>query len=192
VKDFWENPHNVGKWRIWKKIEDREDRTLNSKVKSLKRMLDQRIILVMEGQDQLRWGNNKEGNFNIKEAKGFLLDQEPQAANKTWQKLWRHKGWMKSKLFMWLVHHRKILTWDNLKKGACWDPPDVISVRPMRRLSSIFSTVVYSLIGYGIFLPISSNSLTETKKVLLTLLTIGGIIFLIMKFSIQPGISFQA
>jgi len=84
VKDFWENSHNAGKWRIWKKIEGREDKTLNSKAESLKKLLDQRIILVMEGQDQLRWGNNKEGNFNIKEAKGFLLDMEPQAPNKTW------------------------------------------------------------------------------------------------------------
>ena len=46
-------------------------------------MLDQRMILATEGQDQLRWGNNKEGNFNIKEAKGFLLDLEPQDPNKS-------------------------------------------------------------------------------------------------------------
>jgi len=76
VEDFWNSP-NVGKWRIWKEIQGREDKTLNSKAKSLKRLLDQRTILVMEGQDQLRWGNNKEGNFNIKEAKGFLLNIAP-------------------------------------------------------------------------------------------------------------------
>jgi len=106
----------VGKWRIWKRIEGREDKTLNSKAESLKRLLDQRIIFVTEGQDQLRLGNNKEGNFNINEAKGFLLDIEPQAPNKTWQKLWKHKDWMKIKFFMWLVHHRKNLASDNLKK----------------------------------------------------------------------------
>jgi len=60
-----------------KKIESREDRILNSKDESLKRILDQRIILVTTRQDQLRWGSNKEGNFNIKEAKGLLLDLEP-------------------------------------------------------------------------------------------------------------------
>ena len=32
-------------------------------------MLKQRKILVTDGQDQLRWGHNKEGIFNIKEAK---------------------------------------------------------------------------------------------------------------------------
>ena len=29
---------------------------------------------------------------------------------------------MKIKLFMWLVHHRKILTWDNLKKRGMLGP----------------------------------------------------------------------
>lgn len=88
----------------------------------------------MKGQDHLRWGNNKEGNFNIKEAKGFLLHIEPQAPNKTWQKLWKQKGWMKIKLFMWLVHHRNFLTWGNLKERGMLGPSDVNSVRPRRRL----------------------------------------------------------
>jgi len=92
VKDFWENTHNVRKWRTWKKIEGREDRTLNSKAESLKRMLDQRMILVTERQDQLRCGNNKEGTFNIKESKGILLELESQDPNKAWKKLWRHKS----------------------------------------------------------------------------------------------------
>ena len=85
-------------------------------------MLDQRIILVTKGQDQLRWGNNKEGKFNIKEAKGFLLELELQTPNKNWQKLWKHKGWMKIKLFMWLVHHKKILTWENILKRGIMGP----------------------------------------------------------------------
>eukprot|EP00253_Pinus_taeda_P022226 PITA_22226 len=122
VKDFWEHAHNTGKWRTWRKIDGREDRTLNSKAQTLKRMLDQRMILVTGGQDQLRWGNNKEGNFNIKEAKGILLGLESQAPVRIWKKLWRHKGWMKIKLFMWLVHHRKILTWDNIRKRGMLGP----------------------------------------------------------------------
>eukprot|EP00253_Pinus_taeda_P008440 PITA_08440 len=84
VKDFWEHSHNTGKWRTWRKIDGREDRTLNSRGDTLKRILDQRMILVTEGQDQLRWGNNKEGNFNIKEAKGILLGLESQALDRTW------------------------------------------------------------------------------------------------------------
>ena len=110
VEDFWDQTNSVGKWRTWRKIDGREDKTLNNRVETLKRMLDQRMILVTEGQDQLRWGSNKEGNFNIKEAKCILFGLDSQATDRSWQKLWRHKGWMKIKLFMWLVNHRKILT----------------------------------------------------------------------------------
>eukprot|EP00253_Pinus_taeda_P028919 PITA_28919 len=122
VKDFWDQAHNTGKWRTWKKINGREDSTLNSKAKTLKQMMDQRMILVTEGQDQLKWGSNKEGNFNIKEEKGILLGLEAQAPVRIWQKLWRSKSWMKIKLFMWLVHHRKILTWDNIRKRGMLGP----------------------------------------------------------------------
>lgn len=47
---------------------------MKTKAEELRRMLDQRMILVVGGQDQLRWGNNKEGTFNLKEAKGILLE----------------------------------------------------------------------------------------------------------------------
>lgn len=83
VKDFLEHFHNIEKWRTWKKLDGRENRTLNSKAENLKRMLDHRMILVTEGQDQLRWGIKKEGNFNIKEAKGILLGLESQAPDRT-------------------------------------------------------------------------------------------------------------
>jgi len=53
-------------------------------------MLEQRKILKLEGQDQLRWGNNNEGAFNLKEAKLILLDLNSQAPDKIWQDLWRH------------------------------------------------------------------------------------------------------
>jgi len=59
-------------------------------------------------------------------------------------------------------------------------------MRPKRRPASIFSTAAFSLIGFGISLQISSNSLIETKKVLVTPSTTGEIRFLIMKFSILP------
>ena len=69
-----------------------------------------------EGQDQLRWGDNKEGTFNLKEAKNILLELDPLVPDKIWQNLWKHLGWMKIKLFMWVVYHKKILTWDNIQK----------------------------------------------------------------------------
>ena len=70
----------------------------------------------MEGQDQLRWDNNNEGTFNLKEAKLILLNLDSHAPDTIWKDLWRHQGWMKIKLFMSLVQHRKIMTWDNIRK----------------------------------------------------------------------------
>jgi len=57
---------------------------LNIKAKELKKMVEQRKILASEGQDQLRWGKNQQGTFNIKEGKGILLELNPQALDKIW------------------------------------------------------------------------------------------------------------
>jgi len=86
------------------------------------KIVEQRKILVTGGQDQLRWGNNKEGTFNLKEAKGILLKLDSHVPDKIWQNLWRHQGWMKIKLFMRLVHHKEILNWDNIKKRGVLGP----------------------------------------------------------------------
>eukprot|EP00253_Pinus_taeda_P012671 PITA_12671 len=122
VKDFWDLAQTSGKWRSWRKLEYRDDSPIKIKVEALGSLLKQRMILVTEGQDQLRWGNNNKGNFNLKEAKSILLGLDYRVPNKTWQLLWKHQGWMKIKLFMWLVHHKKILTWDNIRKRGVMGP----------------------------------------------------------------------
>jgi len=85
-------------------------------------MVEQMKILRSEGQHQLRWGNNNEEAFNLKEAKIILLDLNSQAPDNIWQGLWRHQGWMKIKLFMWLVQHKKILIWGNIRKRGVLGP----------------------------------------------------------------------
>jgi len=120
--DFWDNNQLMGKWRIWKNIDCRNNIHLKNKVEELKKMAEQRKILVSKGQDQLRWGNNQEGTFNLKESKGILLELNPQVLDKIWQKFWRYQGWMKIKIFMWSVYDRKILTWDNIRKRGVLGP----------------------------------------------------------------------
>lgn len=85
-------------------------------------MLDQRKILVTGGHDQLRWGNNNEGTFSLKEAKRILLELDYNVPDKAWRNLWRYQGWMKIKLFMWLVQHKKIMTWDNIRNRGVLGP----------------------------------------------------------------------
>ena len=95
---------------------------MKAKADALLTMLDQRKILVSEGHDQLRWGNNNEGTFNLKEAKRILLELDSHVLDRIWQNLWRHQGWMKIKLFMWLFLHKKNLTWDNIRKRRVLGP----------------------------------------------------------------------
>eukprot|EP00253_Pinus_taeda_P019318 PITA_19318 len=122
VKDFLDQTNSSGKWRKWRNFDLRNDNPLKSKAERLMKMLEKRKILVSKGNDQLRWGNNNEGNFNLKEAKLILLDLDSQAPDRIWQNLWKHQGWMKVKLFLWLVLQRRILTWDNIKKRGFLGP----------------------------------------------------------------------
>lgn len=73
VKDFWDQTNSVGKWRKWRKFDLRDDNPLKNKAEMLMQELDRRKILVSEGNDQLRWGSNNEGTFNLKDAKIILL-----------------------------------------------------------------------------------------------------------------------
>eukprot|EP00253_Pinus_taeda_P035878 PITA_35878 len=122
VKDFWDQNNSSGKWRNWRKLDLRNDSPLKAKAERLMEMLDHRKILFSRGHDQLRWGNNNEGTYNLKEAKLLLLELDSQAPDRIWQNLWKLQGWMKIKLFMWLVLHRKILTWDNIRKRGVLGP----------------------------------------------------------------------
>eukprot|EP00253_Pinus_taeda_P019460 PITA_19460 len=122
VKDFWDQTNSARKWRTWRNIDYRDDNPLKAKAEAFMKMLEQRKILVTGGHDQLRWGNNNEGTFNLKETKHILLELDSLAPDRIWKNLWRHQGWMKIKLFMWLVHHKKILTWDNIQKRGVLGP----------------------------------------------------------------------
>eukprot|EP00253_Pinus_taeda_P005771 PITA_05771 len=122
VKDFWDQTNSEGKWRTWKNIHYTDDNPLKAKAEAQLIMLGQRKNLVSEGHDQHRWGKNNEGTFNLKQAKHKILELDSNVLDRVWQNLWRHQGWMKIKLFMWLVHHKKILTWEKIRKRGVLGP----------------------------------------------------------------------
>eukprot|EP00253_Pinus_taeda_P020137 PITA_20137 len=122
VKDFWDQNNSLGKWRNWRDFDLRNDSHLKDKAKRLMKMLEQRKILVSRGHDQLRWGHYNEGTYNLKEAKLILLELDSHDPDRIWQNLWKHQGWMKIKLFMWLVLPRKSMTWDNIRKRGILGP----------------------------------------------------------------------
>jgi hypothetical protein len=46
----------------------------------------------------------------------------PLPTGKVWHKIWNLKHWPKMTLFLWLVSHSSILTWDNLSKRGFVGP----------------------------------------------------------------------
>lgn len=93
-----------------------EDSPLKAQAEALATILELRKILISTSSDQLRWGTNNEGNFNLKEAKKIALGLEFPNPDMVWKDLWKNQIWMKIKLFMWLMQHKKILTWENMRK----------------------------------------------------------------------------
>lgn len=118
VNDFWDQVRNNGRWRIWKDLGHSQESPLKGQAYSLSQDLEHRRILVSSLPDQLRWGKKTEGNFNLKEAKQVITWFNHLNPNHIWKNLGQSPHWMKIQLFIWLVHQRKILTWENLlKKG---------------------------------------------------------------------------
>eukprot|EP00253_Pinus_taeda_P026549 PITA_26549 len=86
VKYLWDQTNSAGKWRTWRHMDYREGSPLKEKADELRNLVEQRRILVTKGQDQLRWGNNNEGSFNLKEAK-HLLELDSQVPDLIWLNL---------------------------------------------------------------------------------------------------------
>eukprot|EP00253_Pinus_taeda_P005286 PITA_05286 len=122
VNEFWDQTNSGGKWRTWREMDYRDNDPLKAQADALTTIPDQRKILISTDSDQLRWGNNNEGNFNLKEAKRIALELDSTKLDRVWKNLWKNQGWMKTKFFMWLVHHKKILTWENIRKRGVSGP----------------------------------------------------------------------
>eukprot|EP00253_Pinus_taeda_P007691 PITA_07691 len=116
VSDYWDKSRNNGKWRIWKLLDYNEVTTLKTQAQALEDILVKRKILTSTSKDQLRWGRNNVGLFNLKESKRIATGLNFPNTNKTWKDLWNNPHWMKIKLFRWLIQQDKILTWENIRK----------------------------------------------------------------------------
>jgi len=116
VSDFWDQVRNNGKWIIWKILVYSEETPLKAQAEAVAVILEKRKNLISTCTKKLRWARNSEGNFNLKEAKGFSTGHNLPNPVKIWKDLWQNPHWMKIKLFVWMVQHKKILTWKNLRK----------------------------------------------------------------------------
>jgi hypothetical protein len=65
--------------------------------------LGRRKIAVMNGNDQLRWGHKAGGEFNLKEVRYYIANQDQEVSTHQWDKLWNSSQWPKIKIFKWLI-----------------------------------------------------------------------------------------
>jgi hypothetical protein len=84
--------------------------------------MTKRKIPKIAGEDILRWGYKPRGTFSTREAYQLKAQADPVPNTKVWRKLWNLKHWPKITLFLWLVTHSSILTWDNLSKRGFIGP----------------------------------------------------------------------
>jgi hypothetical protein len=98
--------------------------------------INARKIPTLEGEDILRWGHSPKGTFNIQEAYAIKTCSDLFPPRKAWNKIWSLKHWPKISLFLWLVTHASILTWDNLTKRGfvgpsicmlCWEEAETMN-----------------------------------------------------------------
>ena len=80
---------------------------LHTQATTLQGLLDKRQILNSNLNDQLRWGKNKTGLFNLKEAKRIDAGLNLPNTDKMWKEFWENPHWMKVNLFKWLVQHAR-------------------------------------------------------------------------------------
>jgi hypothetical protein len=122
VADYWQNNPMEDTWRCWRVERERMDLELHVDLAPLQEELAKRKIPKIEGEDILRWGYGTQGSFSTREAYQIKTQSDPLPASKVWQKIWNLKHWPKITLFLWLVSHSSILTWDNLLKRGFVGP----------------------------------------------------------------------
>eukprot|EP00253_Pinus_taeda_P028336 PITA_28336 len=80
-----------------------------------------RRIQLSNERDILRWGYEERGIFTMREAYKLII-KEHMVKYPLWSKVWDPTNWPKISTFLWLLCHKKILTWDNLRKRSFHGP----------------------------------------------------------------------
>jgi hypothetical protein len=85
-------------------------------VKEIEDELGKRKIWFSDEEDQLIWGRENGGEFNIKVACHYIAGKDQENPKPHWERLWNYPQWTKIKMFKWLILHKKILTLESLTK----------------------------------------------------------------------------
>ena len=75
-----------------------------------------------QSMDVIRWGHRTSRTFLVKESYNTLsvpLDLRP---SPIWNRIWKLPLWPKVSHFLWLLMHRRILTWESLARKGFQGP----------------------------------------------------------------------
>jgi hypothetical protein len=122
IHHYWKPRNDSDRWRTWDKLNPQNRDCIATLAKEVEEELGKRKIAVSEDEDQLRWGRENGGEFNLKEAWYYIVDQDQEDPTQQWGKIWSNPQWPKIKMFEWLVLHNRILTWENLRKRGYIGP----------------------------------------------------------------------
>jgi hypothetical protein len=122
VADYWRDDPQDNTWRHWHL--DRESMNLDGHVDlgPYQNEMLKRKIPKLTGEDILRWGYRPRGTYGIREAYHIKIQPNLAPTRAVWRKIWNLRHWPKITLFLWLVVHSSILTWDNLSKRGFVGP----------------------------------------------------------------------
>jgi hypothetical protein len=122
VADYWKVDSQEDTWCQWHMDWEGLNLEPNENLSPLQEELEKRRIPIIVGEDVLRWEHKPKGTFGTREAYQLKAPSDPLSNTQLWSKLWNLKHWPKITLFLWLVAHSSILTWDNLSKRGFVGP----------------------------------------------------------------------
>lgn len=102
-------------YRKWKQSNQILNNTNIWESEELEEELKKRSIRHNEGNDILRWGYQPKGTYTTAEAYKLVCNL-PTSPDTLWSKIWGLGSWPKISYFLWLVGHKRILTWDKLRR----------------------------------------------------------------------------
>jgi hypothetical protein len=87
IHHYWKQENDHDRWRIWDKLNPQNRDRIATITNEVEEELGKRKIVVLE-EDQLRWGRNNGGEFNLKEARNYITDQDQEYPVQQWGKIW--------------------------------------------------------------------------------------------------------
>jgi hypothetical protein len=74
IHHYWKLRNGIDRWRTWDKLNPQNRDSIATLAKEVEEELGKRKIGILEDDDQLRWGRENGGEFNLKEAQFYIVD----------------------------------------------------------------------------------------------------------------------